>query len=828
MKKLTLVFIIFTTFAMCVTSAFSRNGVEIDYSPVKILKNSQYLPLELSVSNFSGISVTEVVVNYRYSGESRFRVKRMENQGFTYTTSLNVGNSEVRMVEYYFGIRYADAREEAYPEGAPVSNLLRTAVRQMRNYGDQIIIISPEPDEQIFSTDIVITASFTQFASMVDVDKTKLYLDTRDISQHLLKYNDFITFAPRTIPLGVHKLRLELYNENSALVASREWEFTAIESFGLGGVGKEFNMTGRFFAEARRENLRDSELIDDYNQSTLQLRGNYRNFTFGGRFYLSNQEKSFRQPVNRYSGFARYDFWNGRYARANFGDAYPNLNPYIMQNVLLRGIHGTLFLKFMNLDIAYGKTNRSIEGGGYVETDSLDNKQLIVNRPGTYQRNIFAVRPSFGAGKNFQLGLTYLKGRDDTSSIRFGQQPKENLAVGMDLHVGLDKQRILFEGNVNASAYNRNISGGSIEVDTLEKILGEELSQTERDYYDLATDFITVNEYLILQPGLAYQARLRLRYFRNNFSFMFESVDEDYYSLGQPYLLRDNRGFHVVDNINLVGNQVFATIGFRRYRNNLQNIKNSTTTNRNIYFNVSYFPVGNLPEVTVGYNNYSRENDASVPDSIMTLYGDSLFIKYSEGTLPDSDLAIFNLHRPEDNQTNSFNISTGYRFKFFNYSHRAALNLSSYRRTDIYKTAESSSDYLALNLRTQYKIPLQTRLEFVLQQTETGKGSPRESNMELVSIGAGGEYVFEDLLADDRLSVRANLRVGRLSSLYKVASQSQAATQPFEYLRNNYTFRINYSLTRYGSIGVMADVITYRGDREYNDFIYSARYDYSF
>lgn len=795
MKKLSILIAILLFFSF--SYVFGREGVEIDYYPVKILKGNKELPLELTLSNFSGVPVTEVVVNYRFSGEGRFRTTRMKNEGIKYFASLNVGKGESNVVEYYFNIRYMDGGDEAYPAGAPISNLLRTAIQQVRDYGESIVVISPEPEEQIYATDIVITASFTRLSEMVDPEKTRLYLGNWEISRYAVKYGDFVSFAPRKVPVGRHKIRLELYDSNSNLVATREWYFTAIPSRSFAGTEAGLTLSGRFYAESRRENLQDGASVQDYNQSALQLRGGYQNFDFGARIYLSNQEKSDRQPVNRYSGFARLNFWNNRYINAAFGDAYPKFNPQILQNVSVRGFHGTVFLKFVNLDVAMGQTYRAIEGLTHTETDTLSGTpKTVIDRYGTYRRKITAIRPSFGAGKNFQLGFTYLKGRDDTTSIHYGRNPEENAAFGADLFLGLDNQRILFEGDFNISAYNRNISGGSIPFDTLKSIMGD--TTLDDKFYNLAKKFITINQYLIPRPGMAYQARARFRYFYNNLSLMYESVDEDYYSLGQPFLLRDNRGYHIVDNINLLRNQLFLTLGYRHYRNNLQNIKSHTTTNKNIYVNVSYFPAANLPEITVGYNNYSRSN--GVPeDSLNSL-----------------------LNRPEDNQTTTLNFSTGYRFQMLNLQHRFGLNLMNYRRSDIFKYAESNSNYFALNLRTQFNSPLQTQLEFVLQQTETGKGTDQESNLDLVTYGAGVQYTFKDVFTRDRLFLKARIRIGNLSSEYKISSLI------YKYTRSYFSVQVNYSLQQYGNIGLTGDLLTYSGDKNYKDFIYSIRYDYGF
>jgi hypothetical protein len=463
----------------------------------------------------------------------------------------------------------------------------------------------------------------------------------------------------------------------------------------------------------------------------------------------------------------------------------------------MRGVYARLYLKSFNIDFASGTTNRGVDGS-FVQSPT-DTFTVY----GTYKRNITTIRPSFGSGEKFQLGFTYLKGKDDDGSIQYGINPQENAAFGADLFFGLDQRRVLFEGNVNTSIYNRNIAGGDIPFDSLNKVF-EDISETDKDIYDWATKFITVNQYLILRPGLAYQGRLSLRYFKNNLSFIYESVDEDYYSLGQPYLLRDNRGFHIVDNINLIRNQVFLTLGYRQYKNNLADSKNNTTDIRNFYGNISYFPLQNLPELIIGYNNYSRNNDVPA-DSI-----DSI------------------LNRPEDNKTNAINLSTGYRFGIQGTRNRVGLDLMSYQRDDIYKYAESNTDNITINLRTQYTLPLQTLLELAVQQTETGKDVPEQSSkLDMTTIGVGGNYRFYNLFAEDQLMLQANLRFGSVTSRSALSTTApQPADQKFN--RNYFSFRINYSVPRYGNLGFIADLLTYSGDRDYSDFIYTFRYDITF
>src|SRR4030042_2177744 len=152
--------------------AFGRDGVEIQYTPTKILNQQNEFPVEITISNFSGIPVTEVQLWYRWSGESRFKMYPMGNEGFNYFASLNVGEGNGTLLEYYFTIAYMDNRNESYPSDAPAIRVFRTAVQTLRNYGDQIVIISPEQEEQLYRSDVVVSASFGSLLSMIDIEKT--------------------------------------------------------------------------------------------------------------------------------------------------------------------------------------------------------------------------------------------------------------------------------------------------------------------------------------------------------------------------------------------------------------------------------------------------------------------------------------------------------------------------------------------------------------------------------------------------------------------------------------------------------------------------------
>jgi hypothetical protein len=390
--------------------------------------------------------------------------------------------------------------------------------------------------------------------------------------------------------------------------------------------------------------------------------------------------------------------------------------------------------------------------------------------------------------------------------------------VGTDLYLAFDKNRFIIDGTVNASSYNPNIlDGEDIPFDTLQNA---DIDIDEK-LYDFAKSLITINQYIIPIPGIAYQAQLRLNYFNNYFSFTYKSVDETFHSLGQPFLLRDNRGFTIADNIRLLQNQVFLNLRYMSYENNLDDIKPATTKSKTIGVNLSYFPMKRLPSVTVGYSNYSRDN----------------------GLASDATLGL-----PEDNSTNSLNFSTSYNFLFNELDNRLTLNLINYNRDDkidyMYyytnplTTAKDTIDYqldnlsntLSILLQTQYQIPLTTRLEFSLQQSDN-KFSAGESKLSLNSFGAGGEYLFSNLFSNnDRLTFGTFLRYGSVTTETPFETSDingNRITDKFEVKYNRFFLngRILYQIPQVGRLSLNADLVSYSGDQKYSDYIITTRYD---
>lgn len=782
----------------------ANEPVGLHFTTQPYIDENSRLTIEIDVSGFFHYPVQDVYIHYREFSEANFKRERLQSEGFRYLASVDLSAYHAAVVEYFFDVELIDGTHRYFPEEAPQSNLYQISSNQEPGDEEDVIIISPEPNERIVTDEFILTVSFFKYSSALDKEKTKLFLNDWDVSRYARVFDDFLTFAPKQVPSGNHTIRLELYDTSGRLLTKKIWSFTAFERKGPKPETREFEIDGNSFAEFRTEELLDGSQSNQYSKAGLRLSGSTERFSFGTRLYISNQERGSVQPINRYTGWFQVNFWNNRYFRITGGDAFPQLNPFLLSNIFVRGVHGELFLRFLNLEVVGGHTRRSIEGREVPTVDAPGDTTLRVIGS-SFKRNVKALRAGFDAGETMRFGITVLNGKDDPNSINVGDKPEETTAAGADISLTAHRKRFILEGSYNLSLYNPNILDGTdVPRDTLEK-LGVDIK-----IYDLAKNIITINQNLIYRPQEAFQGQLRLNYFNNSLSVLYRFVEDNFHSLGQPFLLRDNRGFTITDNIRLFNNQVFLNLRYQEYKNNLNDDKPATITNRTLGFNFSYFPLQRLPSISIGYNNNSRKNG---------------FQRATEDLL-----AI-----PEDNLTNTINISSSYSFMFSELSNRLSLNLINYNRTDNTDfKVDNLSNTIALILQTSFRFPLKTHIQATFQQTETNidnKTVRQKSGNEfsINSFGAGLEYQFRELLSmRDVFTLAANGRYGNVSSRLSSELANNRISTISEYQRFFLNGRLIYSLPPYGRLSLNADMVNYTGARNFVDYIITARYDVTF
>lgn len=723
-------------------------------------------PVTFTVELLQPGATSNIRLAYKPFDETEFKITDMQVIGKTASFTLLPEDVTIPLITYYFIVDLTSGEQETYPLGVLEGQAapLELTVSAKSEKDKEIIVLSPAPGETVPIEDLFISVSLIKAGQSINPAATKLFLNNNDITDKMLLAGDLILFYsnnfPGTVTEGAQSLRVEVFDSTGNLYHSITSNFSAVKEKYLSAAAKKFSYRADFIGESRNENY--AEESKWYNNLTAELTGRYDDWRFRGYAYVTSEEDKTVQPQHRFSASAKNNWFNLR-----VGDSYPQFPNMIMTGKRLRGLSGGINLGFFNIDAVYGEITREVEGSiieRYSDTSVVFGGSIIKIDPakhdgysyakvnlGTYSRDIFAVRPSFGSGQTFQFGLTYLHSKDDHKSIEFGQRPQENAVFGTDLKLSLDSQNILLTGQAAFSLKNSDISKGELTDAEIDTIFGGDDSfvnidpETVKNIKKILGSFITVNENIgPLNPGelssLSAETALQLNYFQNTFKATYVYRGNDYYSFGQDYLRRDVKGFNFADRIRLLDNTLFVTLGFEKLQDNLQGTKLATTDYTTLNTSVSYFPRTNFPSITLGYTRYDNGNDADPNDpKLMTSYVDDV--------------------------TNKFLARLGYNFTA-GIRHNSSLNFITSSREDksIYNgdakyisTSLSLNSYWTQKLTSYFSMIFYnsnfSSVDISYDSTNAMVLTPKEDDYNYVTVSLGAKYK----LLEDKLELSATL-----------------------------------------------------------------------
>jgi hypothetical protein len=726
----------------------TRSQVTTKVASIEPQEATANVPLTLSIRLQQGETVERLYLVYRPFGESQFTRTDVDLVGNTGQTTLPPRVMLPPFLEYYVVLQNRNGVLETYPlsENAdpfstPPGNLLHLTVRAEGIEGPGVVFLSPEPSATLSPGDVLLSVSLLRVDSSIVRRATQIFLDGADVTAGAVFSDDIIVYAPENLGImlssGAHRVGVRLYNKEGNLAGVATMSFTVTSGFvetAMAPAPSGFTANASVQVESRHESVQG--LGTWYNRAGYQASGRTGILKLTSNVFVTSDEKSYRQPQNRFFIGAEIPW-----IRAGFGDSYPTFPSLILSGKRVRGLTSSLTLGTFNVDLALGKTDRAVEGSlvSSFPTDSLTVQQqrdpTAAYAPvdplhwgkfsyGTYARDLFAVRPSFGSGRTWQLGFTWMKAKDDVGSIAYGIRPQENLVVGSDFLARFDSGRIEATGQGAFSAYNSDISSGTFNDAYIDSVFTKDAS-TVKQVRDIMSRFITVNDNL--RPlslkklsTLAYDFGLALNYFDNALRFMYLYRGSDYNSFGQSFLRKDIRGFNLQDRLRIIDNRVFITAGYERLQDNTSETKAATTTFSSVTFAVSYYPRFDFPSATAGFARFVNDNGlaAARPEAI-------------------------------DDNTNRFFLQSMYGFQWGG-QHTASLSFSTADRQDLSsRHFDVKNTMIEGGLESRFAFPLETTVNLALNLNTLppdSAGRP-EKTINFTTVTFRGRYgIVPDML----------------------------------------------------------------------------------
>lgn len=716
-------------------------------SGVKIGEAKEKNPITVIADLISAENISEISLAYKPFGESEFLKLEMMIAGNSASATIPLDKVQPPYIEYYLVINLKSGEPQTYPLGISEGvSPLQISVSGVSQKDKEIIVLSPNEGEALSTDEQLISISFVRAPESIDIAKTKFFLNGKDVSGIAVVAGDIIVLSGENIPTdfdgSARDLRIEIYSKDGSLYHTLKRTFQVVSPEVAAAIESQWKYNGSLRGEARSENL--NSVGTWYNNATANFNANGSGMQLSAYGYVTSEEKANKQPYNRY--LAAFDA--GDWFSLKAGDSYPRFPNLIMEGKRLRGFSGALNLGFINVQAAYGETVRDVEGeirkyysanNVPLGSDIIAIDQAKYGSPfakvnlGTYNRKVFAVRPSFGSGENFQLGFSYLHAEDEVSSIKFGARPQENVVVGSDFLLAFDDQNIMLTSQAAVSLLNKDISSGTLTDAQIDSIFTADNSYDVdradvKKYRDYIDKFITVNQYLgPWNPqefaSLGAEAALSLNYLNNNVKASYIYRGNDFQSFGQSFIRTDVRGINIVDRIRMLDNKLFFSFGYEDLQDNLQNTKIATTKFKTISASVSIFPRADFPNITLGYNRFTNSNGLIVTNPQNGKY------------------AI-------DDQTNRIMVQLSYDF-FAGIKHSSSVSFTTSSREDN-GAANSDAQFnnFSLNVNSFWEKNLMSVFGFVYSSSEI-TGIP----FDYFTISAGGRY----RMLEDKLTLSATL-----------------------------------------------------------------------
>ena len=735
-------------FLLFIISSIQINAQVSDIvSSVKTGTSTEGMPLIISADLYQGATVESAVIFYRAFGQSEFVKRDMEIMGSSASVTIPAEEVVAPYLDYYLLFTTNNGVQQSYPIGAPdAASPLRIEIKAVSPKDKEVVILSPAPGETLSQSDLFISISLIKASANVNVSATKVLVDGNDITSKAVFAGDLILFYgdnfPEDVKIGQHSLTVELYDTTGALYNTISSQFRTVSEEYIAAAGERFRYQGNIRGESRNENYDKNSTW--YNNIGVNLDGYYSDWHVKGNVYVTSEEKKYLQPMNRYSVTAE-----NKWLSLSAGDVYPRYPNLILDGKRVRGFNGKLQLGIFNLQTSFGQVTRGIEGQflqGYQSnsSDLLDASIIKVDSAkygapygrvlfGTFNRDLLAIRPSFGKGENFQLGFSYLHAKDDVGSIDLGSKPTENLVFGTDLMLAFDHKNVLFTSQAAVSATNSDISTGSLTDAQIDSVFGPgSYFNSDPDKIkkikNIIGNFITVNQFLgPLNPqelaSLAAESALNLSYFNNSFKVSYIYRGNDFQSFGQTYVRTDVKGINLTDRIRMMENQVFLSLGYENLNDNLQNTKVATTTYQTINTTLSYFPRMDFPNITLSYSRFDNSNDLSSTgkDSLNTV----------------------------DNATNRFFAQLSYDVAAFMIKHTAAVSFSTSSRDDkAYSNIDASNSSFSLSVNSFWTSNFTSSFGLVVYNSKIAN-----TKFDYSSFSIGGRYK----MLENKLELSANI-----------------------------------------------------------------------
>jgi len=271
-------------------------------------------------------------------------------------------------------------------------------------------------------------------------------------------------------------------------------------------------------------------------------------------FSISEQDRSFRQPFNQFGISPHY-----KWITVHLGYRNINFSPYTLAGYTMYGAGVELTPGKFRLGFMYGRLNRAT---------TLDTTTLSLV-PVSFTRKAIAAKIGYGTQNNF-IDISFLKGKDDTTSIKVGKNildslsvlPAANTVVAISARLTLWKN-IFLQGDVGTSLYTRDINS-PISLDSVDDPLIKKIKS-----------FAIVNGTSELNTAITGAIGYKAKSY--TLKFEYQRIDPNFQSMGAYFFNNDLESYLFAPSFHLFKNKLRFNGSIGIQHDNLQHQKEATS-----------------------------------------------------------------------------------------------------------------------------------------------------------------------------------------------------------------------------------------------------------
>ena len=586
--------------------------VETDFIPPEFVQYMKPLHLRLDIIG-EGDEIEEVYLFYKKANLDYVQVLMDPGVGMNpYYDATIPGSFIDQPISFYFRIIKKDMLEQTIPGIDPINNPYYIPIKRSAEKREKVDtsfqILSPDQEYNYQNDDFMVAISYFTLEDQLEGKTIKLFFDGKDVTSQTTITSNILVFKPASVKPTTHKVEIVIYNADGSVFRQKNW---IVQVQKVPTVQKlPVSVNGDLLIDSRLT-MYDADSSSYYHDKDnefrsigrLRLWGGKNWFRYKGRIYISSEERSTRQPYNRYS----LDFYVPHF-NLHLGDHNQVFSNTTIAGKNVRGVGGELKFGFFKLSSFYGQIQRHIKGT--MELDTTDTVVDTFFTGGYYNRNSFGVRMQFGNERGFYVSLNALKTKDDMKSEDYAQNPKDNIVVGLDSKLSLFKSRLQFGWEVSASLLNNNIAPGVLTKDKLDS-LGIDLPFDPESLEGIFVINQNVEPYKLSLSNIAAEGYLRTFFMHNLLNIRYSYVGGSFNTLANPYLQNDKAGFNIMDNVTLINNQLTFGLGYHAYNDNIRDTKGATTYTKGILLNAGYYPYKDLPNLSMNFQQTKITNEIS-------------------------------------------------------------------------------------------------------------------------------------------------------------------------------------------------------------------------